>query len=80
MIKNYGFKLYKDAEPEFPLRTMTLKYEKDGAQISLYPIEYSSKVLQYEASFEELHNRINETLKSLPTAHDVLRKVRGEDE
>lgn len=80
MIKNYGFKLYNDSKPEFPLRTMTLKYDKEGAKLSLYPIEYTSKVLQYESSFEELHKRIEEALKSMPTAEEVINKMKGGQE
>ncbi len=45
LINKYGFKLYKDSEPEYPLRGMTLKYDKNGAVLSLYPYEYASKVL-----------------------------------
>lgn len=80
MIKNYGFKLYKDSQPEFPMRTMTLKYDKAGAKLSLYPIEYASKVLNYEASFEELNNRIEEALKNMPTADEVIKNLKGENE
>ncbi|MCK7591519.1 hypothetical protein M0G43_13110 [Subsaxibacter sp. CAU 1640] len=80
MIKNYGFKLYNDSEPEFPLRTMTLKYDNEGAKLSLYPIEYASKVLAYESSFEELHKRVASVLKSMPTAHQVINKLKGEQE
>lgn len=80
MIKNYGFKLYNDSEPEFPLRTMTLKYDNEGAKLSLYPIEYTSKVLRYESSFEELHKRIEEALKSMPTANEAVKKIIGDKE
>ncbi len=75
MIKNYGFKLYKDSEPEFPLRTMTLKYDNKGAKLSLYPIEYTTKVLNYESSFEDLHIRIQNSLENIPTSDDVYNKL-----
>ena len=78
MIKNYGFKLYNDSQPEFPLRTMTLKYDQEGAVLSLYPVEYASKVLRYEASFEELHQRIAEDLKNIPTVNEVINKMTDE--
>ncbi|MBL4675273.1 MAG: hypothetical protein JKY70_03565, partial [Mucilaginibacter sp.] len=29
LVKAFDFKLYKDNEPEFPLRKMTLKYDKN---------------------------------------------------
>ncbi len=73
LIKNYGFKLYKDSEPEYPLRGMTLKYDKNGAKLSLYPIEYAVKVLAYEASFEDLYSRINDNLLRMPDINDVLK-------
>lgn len=72
MMKKFGFKLYRDAKPEFPLRTITLKYDNQGAKLSLYPIEYASKVLNFEASFEDLHKQIEEALKNMPTADDVM--------
>lgn len=72
MIKNYGFKLYKDSEPEYPLRDMTLKYDNQGAKLSLYPIEYTAKVVNYEASFEDLHQRIKTNLKQMPTSDEVF--------
>ena len=77
LINNYGFKLYKDNKPEFPLRSMTLKYDKDGTVLSLYPFEYSLKVLNYESTFEELHNRIDAQLKSMPRVEDLLKNITG---
>lgn len=71
MIKTYGFKLYKDSEPEYPLRDMTLKYDNQGAKLSLYPIEYTAKVINYEANFEDLHQRIKTNLEQMPTSDEV---------
>jgi hypothetical protein len=83
LINKYGFKLYKDSEPEFPLRAMTLKYDKNGTVLSLYPIEYALKVLNRESGFESLHTRVDSQLKNLPQVKDVLEKyiaqVKGDD-
>ena len=73
-IKEFGFELYKDNEPEFPLRGMTLKYNKNGVLLSLYPYEYASKVINYEAEFESLHEKIKTTLGNMPSVDDVLDK------
>lgn len=80
MIKNLDFKLYKDNEPEFPMRSMTLKYDKEGAVLSLYPIEYALKVLNYEATFEDLYDRINTNLKNMPTANEFIDKLTNNKE
>lgn len=78
MIKNHGFKLYQDSQPEYPLRNMTLKYDKNKAKLSLYPIEYTAKVLRYEANFEELYNRINDALKNMPTSDEFINRMTSE--
>ena len=75
MIKNHGFKLYKDSEPEYPLRVMTLKYDNQGAKLSLYPIEYTSKVLNYEASFNDLYERIKNNIEDMPTSNEIFDKL-----
>jgi len=80
MIKTYGFKLYKDSQPEYPLRGMTLKYDKNGAKLSLYPIEYATKVMQYEANFEDLNQRIKSALESMPSADDFINQFLPSDE
>ncbi len=77
MIKNHGFKLYLDSEPEYPLRSMTLKYDNQGAMLSLYPIEYTAKVINYEASFNELYEKIKTNLEHMPTSDEVLDKLMG---
>lgn len=77
MIKNHGFKLYLDSEPEYPLRSMTLKYNNQGAMLSLYPIEYTAKVINYEASFNELYEKIKTNLEHMPTSDEVLDKLMG---
>lgn len=71
-INNFGFQLYKDNEPEFPLRSMTLKYNKNGAVLSLYPFEYALKVLNHEATFTELFDKISNHLENMPNVEDVL--------
>jgi len=58
---------------------MTLKYDKNGAMLSLYPIEYSLKVLNGEASFEDLHQRIKANLAQMPSAEDFLNRLRDEE-
>lgn len=65
LIGKYGFKLYKDNDPEYPLRVMTLKYDKDGVVLSLYPLEYSMKVLNYEASFQELVGKLETSIGNM---------------
>ncbi len=77
MIKNHGFKLYKDTEPEYPLRDMTLKYDNEGAKLSLYPIEYTAKVINYEANFNDLYERIKSNLETIPTGDEVFNKLMG---
>ncbi len=74
LIKNYGFKLYKDLKPEYPLRGMTLKYDKNGTFLSLYPYEYSSKVLNGNESFEEFVGRINSQIKEMPKLNEEIQK------
>lgn len=76
MIKEFGFQLYKDNEPEFPLRGMTLKYDKNGALLSLYPYEYAAKVINYEAEFESLHQKIKVALNNMPSVDDVMDKYK----
>ena len=77
MIKTHGFKLYLDSEPEYPLRSMTLKYDNQGAMLSLYPIEYTAKVINYEANFNDLYEKIKTNLEHMPTSDDILDKLMG---
>lgn len=77
MIENYDFKFYKDKTPELPLRFMTLKYNKDGGIISLYPFEYSLKVLNGEASFTELVEKVEKNIKEMPTASEVMENLKN---
>lgn len=76
LIKNFGFKLYKDSEPEFPLRGLTLKYNNNGGVLSLYPFEYSLKVLNNEATFQNLVERIEAQIPMLPSSEDVLNNLK----
>jgi hypothetical protein len=77
LINNFDFKLYKDSEPESPYRALTLKYNKDGGVLSLYPFEYSLKVLNNEAGFQSLVERIESQLTKIPTAEDLLNDLRN---
>lgn len=77
MIENHGFIFYKDKTPELPLRFMTLKYKKDGGVISTYPFEYSLKVLNGEASFTELLEKVEKNKKVMPSASDVLDNLKN---
>lgn len=76
LINEFGFKLYKDSEPEYPLRGMTLKYDQNGALLSLYPYEYASKVLNYEAEFDGLYEKIKVNLGNMPSAEDFLNQLK----
>lgn len=80
LISKHGFKLYRDSEPEFPLRSMTLKYNNEGAIISLYPIEYTSQVLNHQATFEDLYNKVKSNLESMPTAEDIYNRLMNDPE
>lgn len=77
LINEFGFKLYKDNQPEYPLRGMTLKYDKNGALLSLYPYEYAAKVLNYEAEFTGLYEKIKEHLGNMPSADELLNQLKS---
>ncbi|WP_395065241.1 hypothetical protein [Flavobacterium sp.] len=70
LIKNNNFKFYKDSEPEFPMRSMTLKLDINGAVLSLYPFEYALKVLNNESKFESLHDKIKDQTQNMPNMKD----------
>lgn len=72
MVENFGFVLYKDKSPEYPLRFMTLQFNNDGGVISFYPFEYSLKVLNGEASFNELVEKVKKKLQTIPTSSQFL--------
>lgn len=72
LITKYGFKLFKDASPEYPLRGMTLKYDQNGVVLSLYPFEYASKVLNGNQTFTEMEDKLNAQLAQMPKMEDVL--------
>jgi len=72
MVEELGFKFFKDQTPENQLRAMTLKYDKNGVVLSLYPLEYALKVLNYESTFEDLYNRVKSNLEALPKVDDIL--------
>ena len=74
LINKYGFKLFKDSEPDYPLRGMTLKYDKNGVVLSLYPYEYASKVLNGNATFTEMEGKLNAQLTEMPEMDDILKK------
>ncbi|MGB1039691.1 MAG: hypothetical protein ACPGVD_02365 [Flavobacteriales bacterium] len=79
LMKNHGFKLYKDSQPEYPLRGMTLKYDYEGTKLSLYPIEYSAKVINYEANYSDLYQRLVETIPNMPTSQEVYKDLIAND-
>ena len=78
LIKKYGFKLYKDTAPEYPLRFLSLKYNKNGVVLSLYPFEYSVKVMNLETTYTDLENKIKDKLEIMPdykkVVDDILNK------
>lgn len=76
LINEFGFKLYRDSQPEYPLRGMTLKYDRNGALLSLYPYEYAAKVLNYEAEFNGLYEKIKEHLGNMPSVDDLLNQMK----
>ena len=49
---------------------MTLKLEVNGAVLSLYPFEYSLKVLNNETKFESLYDKLNAQTQSMPNIKD----------
>ncbi len=75
LINKYGFKLYKDSEPEYPLRGMTLKYDQNDVVLSLYPFEYTSKVLNENSTFTDLEEKISSHLAELPKKDDILNTI-----
>lgn len=75
LINKYGFKLYKDQSPEYSLRFLTLKYSKNGVVLSLYPYEYSVKVMNLEAKFDDLENRIKDKLEIMPEYREAIDKI-----
>jgi len=80
LINKYGFKLFKDSEPEYPLRGMTLKYDKNGVVLSLYPYEYANKVLNGNQTFTEMEEKLNSQLAEMPNKEDILNKlINGEN-
>jgi hypothetical protein len=74
LIKNYGFKLFNDKKPEYPLRSMTLKYDVEGTVLSLYPFEYASKVLSGNETFSKLENKVKLQVGQLPEMNKVVQK------
>lgn len=65
MIKQHGFTSYRDKQPEFPLRGMTLKSGNSGAVLSLYPFEYAHKVLTGNETFIELEEKVRRQLQEV---------------
>ena len=72
LINKYGFKLYQDSKPEYPLRGMTLKYDKDEVFLSLYPYEYASKVLKGNSTFSDLIEKIKTQIDQMPDIEDLI--------
>jgi hypothetical protein len=53
---------------------MTLKYDKNGVVLSLYPYEYASKVLNGNQTYTEMEERLNSQLAEMPKMDDILNK------
>lgn len=53
---------------------MTLKYDKNGVVLSLYPYEYASKVLNGNETFTDLDGKIKTHRNELPEVNDVIQK------
>lgn len=80
LVDHLNFKLYQDLKPEYPLRTMTLKYDKDGVLLSLYPYEYASKVLNEGTSFKKLLAKVTAQINEMAIAKAEFKKfTAGED-
>jgi hypothetical protein len=75
LINEFGFQLYKDSQPEYPLRGMTLKYDQNGVLLSLYPYEYANKVINYEAEFAGLYEKVKTSLDNLPSKESFLNNL-----
>lgn len=80
LIQKYGFVMYTDATPEYPLRGMTLKYDQDGVVLSLYPFEYAAKVLQGNATFSELEDRLQSQLAVMPDMRNTVNQFLNREE
>lgn len=80
LIHKYGFKLYKDAKPEYPLRGMTLKYDKNGVMLSLYPYEYASKVLNGNETFSAMEEKLNTQIAEMPKMDEIMEKYINPEE
>jgi hypothetical protein len=74
LMNKYGFKLFKDAKPEYPLRGMTLKYDNNGVLLSLYPYEYASKVLNGNETFTGMEEKLSSQLAELPGIGDLVNR------
>ncbi|MEN9336808.1 MAG: hypothetical protein RLZZ500_1795 [Bacteroidota bacterium] len=72
MTQELDFKLYRDKEPEYPLRGMTIKYVKNEGVLSLYPVEYALKVLNNEATFASLLDKIQNARTQMPTRDELF--------
>lgn len=70
LINKYDFKLYKDSAPEYPLRGMTLKYDKQGMFLSIYPFEYAVKALDHEGKFIDLLQKIDANVGQIDNIKD----------
>ena len=74
LITRHGFKLCNDRTPEYPLRGMVLQHDNNGAVLSVYPFEFSLKVLQHEGSFNELFEKIEKQRAMAAEMGDLLKK------
>jgi len=75
LIEKHCFQLYEDSEPEYPLRVVTLIYKNQNLEISVYPLEYTAKVLKYEATFEDLNSKILESIAQIPNIASLPNEI-----
>ena len=72
MIDQYGFKIYKDHQPELPLRTMVLKLDTNDLKQSIYPLEYTNNVLIREAYYDDITKKIDMQLSRIPGVKNLM--------
>ncbi len=74
MIDNFDMIFYFDSEPEYKFRDFTIKKHINEAFISLYPLEYTLKVIANEKTFVDIVQKIEEQEKNIPNVDDLLKR------
>jgi len=72
MKQHHNMRFYIDLQPDLPNRNFTLKKDLNGVQLSLYPLEYSLKVVAGERKFEDVINQLVEQEKNAPSVDAYL--------